>query len=519
MIELEKLDQTDINLRLTLCRIVANISEFNDYTYDFFVTGWIGILARWFRDEDMRVQVTAALALSNLDKTDNFRAVYSSKVYSLYPKGERKRKPRADVIFIHGLLGGVFFTWRQKKSMQQEVSSITNSKFNNVLPKTVRKSLHFPSLFPKRTTAEEKSTQTSPPLSPPPVTYLEDEIKASGREEVMTPMKEKEDDQLEPNIADTPTQEIIKALAEDDRLDADWEVVHHDVPLDGDGNSFGTFSTAGNKWLNEESESDEFTYCWPMEWLPKDFPSIRVIGLNYESSLTQWYGSHCPCLKNSGKLVPRATEFLEKIIKAGVGERPIIWIGHSMGGLLIKSIIVQASHSDDPVIRRIASNTRGILFMGTPHRGSPVANLKNSTATFIWPSLEVQEMKEDAPLLLKLNEDFLDIIQNGQHPVEIVCLAEGKPTIMTSLKLPFLIVTLKSAKLGIGEFYMTTDDHLGLSKPLCRQSFLYQRLVRMIENSILSNVDDKKKQRNEETTEEVLLRVKQEMYDRIFNFG
>lgn len=103
---MEKLDQTDINYRLTLSRIVANITEFNDFSYDFFATGWIGILAKWSRDEDMRVQVTASLALANLDKEDNFPVVYPSKVYPLYPRNERKMRPNVDVIFVHGLLGG-----------------------------------------------------------------------------------------------------------------------------------------------------------------------------------------------------------------------------------------------------------------------------------------------------------------------------------------------------------------------------------------------------------------------------
>ncbi|XP_063709707.1 protein SERAC1 isoform X2 [Culicoides brevitarsis] len=499
LMEMEKLDQTDINYRLTLCRIVANLTEFNDFSYDFFVTGWIGILAKWSRDEDMRIQVTASLALANLDKEDNFPIVYPSKVYPLYPRNERKLKPNVDVIFVHGLLGGVFITWRQKKTMTPEVSSISNTKSNAVLPRKIKKSLHFPDFFKKK---EEPVVETV----------------ISDRGETLIPMKHVTEDTV-PNIADTQTQEIIKALKEDEGIGNDWEVVFHDVPVGASENDSDSYAVSGDEWLNEESR-DDYTYCWPMEWIPEDFPNARILGLNYESSLTQWYGTNCPCLKNASQLKPRATEFLDKITKAGVGQRPIVWIGHSMGGLIIKSIIVQASQHPDPAVQNICNNTKGIIFLGTPHKGSPVAKLKQSTSAILWVSAEVQDMKEGNSTLLKLNEDFLKIIKNGKENVEIASLGEGRPTIMTSWKFPLLIVAKDSARFEHGEFYLTSDDHLGLSKPMCRQSFLYQRLEKLIRNATKpeqSEIDEENARKQDKQEYEKF--AKQQMYHMLFNFG
>lgn len=244
---MEKLDQTDINYRLTLCRIVANITEFNDFSYDFFIMGWIGILAKWSRDEDMRIQVTASLALANLDKADNFPVVYPSKVYPLYPRNERKMTPNVDVIFVHGLLGGVFITWRQKKTMAPEISSISNTKSNAVLPRKIKKSLHFPDFFTKK---DEPKVQ--------------EEVTKNDRGETLVSMKHVTEDTV-PNIADTQTQEIIKALKEDEGLGSDWEVVFHDLPLKASQKDTDAYAVSGEEWLNEESR-DEYTYCWPMEW-------------------------------------------------------------------------------------------------------------------------------------------------------------------------------------------------------------------------------------------------------------
>lgn len=254
--------------------------------------------------------------------------------------------------------------------------------------------------------------------------------------------------------------------------------------------------------------------------IPEDFPGARILGLNYESSLTQWYGTNCPCLKNSSKLIPRATEFLNKVTKAGVGERPIVWIGHSMGGLIIKSILVQASQHPDTNVQNICKKTKGIVFLGTPHKGSPVAKFKQSTSAILWVSAEVQDMKEGNSTLLKLNEDFLKLIHDDGHDIEIASLGEGRPTIMTSWKFPLKIVEETSSRLEHGEYYLTSDDHLGLSKPMCRQSFLYQRLEKLIRKATSPDKDEiKKENARKQHEEEHAKNAKQQMYHMLFNFG
>lgn len=42
----------------------------------------------------------------------------------------------------------------------------------------------------------------------------------------------------------------------------------------------------------------------------------------------------------------------------------------------------------------ICKNTRGIIFYSTPHRGSRMAALKQATQMLLWPSIEVQELRE-----------------------------------------------------------------------------------------------------------------------------
>lgn len=150
LIEVEKLYRDSIDMKLMLSRIVANLSVCEDRAYDFFASGWIGIMSRWQKDIDMRMQVTTDIALSNLDRDDPNGFNYESNVYPLYPKGRRKNKPDVDVVFIHGLLGklfcsdvltilinamciagGVFVTWRQK-DLKPQAASLLGKKHVSV---------------------------------------------------------------------------------------------------------------------------------------------------------------------------------------------------------------------------------------------------------------------------------------------------------------------------------------------------------------------------------------------------
>lgn len=42
-----------------------------------------------------------------------------------------------------------------------------------------------------------------------------------------------------------------------------------------------------------EYDKQHRTQCWPKDWLPKDVPSLRVIGINYDTNLSMWTPS-CP---------------------------------------------------------------------------------------------------------------------------------------------------------------------------------------------------------------------------------
>lgn len=78
---------------------------------------------------------------------------------------------------------------------------------------------------------------------------------------------------------------------------------------------------------------------WPKMWLSQDCKQVRLLGLDYETSLSMWYPVCSD--KEPQTLEFRSQNFLKDLKKANVGERPILWICHSMGGLLVKKILVE----------------------------------------------------------------------------------------------------------------------------------------------------------------------------------
>lgn len=77
------------------------------------------MLAKWAQDKDKSISVPATQCLANFDLDDPLNARYGRRVFPLYPT-TRSMLPKVDVVFVHGLLGGLLFTWRQRHTVHTE---------------------------------------------------------------------------------------------------------------------------------------------------------------------------------------------------------------------------------------------------------------------------------------------------------------------------------------------------------------------------------------------------------------
>ncbi|CAH8848334.1 unnamed protein product [Trichobilharzia szidati] len=106
-------------------------------------------------------------------------------------------------------------------------------------------------------------------------------------------------------------------------------------------------------WRQHDSmlttDATQYTKCWPRDWLSRQFPRARIIGVDTSLKPFIWH-SICPLQKMRRTLDKRAVDIMEQLKKAEVGCRPIVWITHSAGGILVKEMLrlAKSVNTTDP---------------------------------------------------------------------------------------------------------------------------------------------------------------------------
>ncbi|XP_064411996.1 protein SERAC1 isoform X2 [Latimeria chalumnae] len=367
-----------------IIRVIGNLALHEHLHPAIVRSGWLSMLAGMMQSPKITQASHAARALANLDR-DTVQEKYPDGVYILHPQCRTSHPIKADVLFVHGLLGAAFKTWRQ-----QDGGDSSNQKSSQV--------------------------------------------------------------------------------------------------------------------------DEDYTECWPKTWLAADCPNLRILSVEYDSHLSDWrtkcptenestlwvsfacgriVGMGCPeesCTRESGlnkSMAYRSRELLNKLKTAGVGERPVVWVAHSMGGVLVKKMLLTAS--TDPEMQMILRNTQGILFYSVPHHGSHLAEYSLNVRYLLFPSVEVKELSKDSPALKELNDAFLSLAKHSGF--KILSFAETLPTNVGTM-LNLHVVPMESADLGIGELIPVEVNHLNICKPERKDSFLYQRTLQFILDTLGKRLGD-----------------------------
>ncbi|KAI9884217.1 MAG: glycine hydroxymethyltransferase shm1 [Watsoniomyces obsoletus] len=168
--------------------------------------------------------------------------------------------------------------------------------------------------------------------------------------------------------------------------------------------------------------------------------------------------------------------------RAEEADRPIIFVGHSMGGLVIKDALCKSQgyestnrHRERAAIKRL---TKGIFFFGTPHQGSSHAawgSMMGRLADFMFQDRNdhiVEALKSGSETIERLQHDF-----NGIAPD-----FERVYTCLEALPYPKIgkIVDDHSAILGLKEEvrYRIHADHSGMCKFTERGGTDYKRVMK-----------------------------------------
>ncbi|KAM7203860.1 hypothetical protein V8F20_003866 [Naviculisporaceae sp. PSN 640] len=107
---------------------------------------------------------------------------------------------------------------------------------------------------------------------------------------------------------------------------------------------------------------------WPLHILSTEewCKNARVMVYGYESQVTRGYAN-----SNKNNFFAHAKDLLYSLLREKVPRRPIIFVAHSLGGLLVKEVLRRSHESEEYEVKDIVKSAIGVIFMGTPHRGSP----------------------------------------------------------------------------------------------------------------------------------------------------
>jgi hypothetical protein len=122
--------------------------------------------------------------------------------------------------------------------------------------------------------------------------------------------------------------------------------------------------------VHQERSDSHTTVYRPRDLIPATVPNARVLTYGYDTHIRHWVGP--PVNKNT--IYDIAWDFLVALAAERQAEpaRPVLFIIHSLGGIVIKEILRRSSHCHlgQAHLYDIFKSTIGIMFFGTPHSGA-----------------------------------------------------------------------------------------------------------------------------------------------------
>ena len=118
---------------------------------------------------------------------------------------------------------------------------------------------------------------------------------------------------------------------------------------------------------DQNHETPQGVY-WPREFLKEDFPGARILTFGYDTDVTKGYDP-----VNQGNILSHSRNLLGGLVHRRGGkaaDRDLVFIAHSLGGILVKEALRRSESDTDKKVQKIFKSTTGVLFFGTPHRGS-----------------------------------------------------------------------------------------------------------------------------------------------------
>lgn len=265
-----------------------------------------------------------------------------------------------------------------------------------------------------------------------------------------------------------PVVQFRKVNRENAQPTGDIVFVHG---LGGDSQTTWTSENSVGKGDNEK----EFISYFPCV-LATDFSHCNVWVLDYSAHVTKWADN-----PKFNELPRHCVQTLEHILSDDIGSRPIVFICHSLGGIVVKELLQLSQAAKFDRLKKLYEHTHAVSFIATPHKGSKWANILNginSVLPFIRTSDRINELKDDNVYLERLSAWYRE--RALEDKIETQAFYEQKETG------GILVVPRYSADpnvIGCNPIPVN-KNHIEIAKPQKKTSTVYASLSGLISHHI-----------------------------------
>jgi hypothetical protein len=146
---------------------------------------------------------------------------------------------------------------------------------------------------------------------------------------------------------------------------------------------------------------------WPRDLVQHTVPKARVLTYGYDTHIKHCLGSSV----NKCTIYELASDFLVALEANSRKNpfRPILFVGHSLGGIVIKEALRQSKQASQPILRNVFKSTVGIVFFGTPHSGADPRNFLCSVAEKFFKVMGAQVNEQIVDALLPSSERLREL--------------------------------------------------------------------------------------------------------------
>jgi len=227
---------------------------------------------------------------------------------------------------------------------------------------------------------------------------------------------------------------------------------------------------------------------WPKDLLPEDVKNARILTWGYDSKFGKFW------TESSNKDIDSYSNNLCSDLKGlrsttSTTDRPIIFVTHSLGGLVCKNALLLASRHVDADVRTIADKTYGIIFLGTPHEGSDMAKwagiglqfFRLDSSTNATRNLDV--LKKESVKLYEVSYNFKMFLRGrneskepDRKKIDIVCFYEEKRLTIGKVDIGW-VVPKESAVLEAFKIVSIPANHMEMARFENKNDVGYKRVV------------------------------------------